>query len=120
VLAEQELEVLIAADAIPAVDPTSATNKTAADSNGLVPSSTDHFVGMNGALVDQSMHRVLKTIKKLTVELFCGQHNPVRTSAFLILEFDIEWLSRRFRVISVKLEAKVFTKRFLRCLILGW
>lgn len=75
------MEVLIAADA---VNLTPATNKTASDSNGIVPSSsTDQLVGINGALVDQSTHRVLKTIKKLTVELFCGQHNPVRTSAFL-------------------------------------
>lgn len=67
-LEENEKEVLItldAADSLPSAVP------------------DGQLVSVNGASEEQPTHVVLKTIKKLTVEVLCSQHNPVRFISLL-------------------------------------
>jgi len=66
-----ETEVLITHAAAAAL-PASSTSEPQSE---VDPTS---LTAVNGAVLDPATHRVFKTIKKYSVEVLCGLHNPVR------------------------------------------
>lgn len=103
VVEELELEVLVNSDAVGAPDAARVD-------------SGSQLVGVNGTLLDGSQHRVLKTIKKLSVELLCGQHNPVETFRCIFLRTFVDLLDRVFRIPNERSKRSRYIRRCWPCL----